>query len=91
MATILNLLNEITARIRKGNHKLTEEEVWQICDIIRYIPEENRLELYNYLLENEPLLAKKIEKETLAWLTDIFQNISELEPENLYLKPKNIH
>jgi len=88
---LLEKLMEITDIIRKGEVKLSREEVLELADIIRYIPAENREDLYNYLIKNEPLLGKRIEKETINWLTDIFQGVGELSHDEMYIKPRHLH
>ena len=88
---LLEKLMEITNTIRKGKVELSNKEVLELCDIIRYIPDKNRVEVYDYLIENEPILGKRIEKETMNWLSDIFQNMGELAPDDLYIKPRHLH
>jgi hypothetical protein len=55
------------------------------------MPKKNRKEIYDYLLKNEPVLGKMVEAETLHWLTDIFQNATELEGELDFRSPRYLH
>lgn len=90
MALLENLM-VITDTIRKGKRELDRQEVLELCDIIRYIPDKNRAEVYDYLLENEPLLGQRVEKETMSWLTDIFQDMGKLSPRDFSTKPRHLH
>jgi len=88
---LLEKLMEVTEIIRKGKMELERQELLELADIVRYIPDKNKAELYDYLMENEPVLGQRIEKETMSWLTDIFQNMGELSPEELYIKTRHLH
>lgn len=90
---LLEKLKEITDMVRKGKDELDRDEILELCDIIRYIPDKNKAQVYDYLIHNDPILAQRIEKETLNWISDIFQNITQLDNENSnhYVRPKHIH
>lgn len=87
---LLNKLKEITEIVRKGKVELTREEVLELSDIVRYIPDKNRGQVYDYLLENDPLLAHQVEKETMDWLADFFQNAAKIQGHDGNV-PKNLH
>lgn len=88
---ILDKLMEINEITRKGKVELSREEILELSDLVRYIPEKNRQDIYDYLIENDPLLSKRVERETINWLADIFQNIGELNGEELRLRPRHLH
>lgn len=89
--SLLEKLMEINEITRKGKVELNREEVLELSDLVRYIPDNNRQEIYDYLIENDPLLGKRIERETINWLADIFQNIGEINGEVLQLRPRHLH
>ncbi|MBZ4653117.1 MAG: hypothetical protein JG781_455 [Peptococcaceae bacterium] len=88
--TLLEKLKDINEITRKGKRELSREEILELCDIVRYLPEKNRVEVYDYLIENDMVLSKRVEHETINWLSNIFQHISEAEGEGNG-KPRIVH
>ncbi|QNB45207.1 hypothetical protein BR63_02050 [Thermanaerosceptrum fracticalcis] len=88
--TLLEKLKDINELTRKGKRELSREEILELCDIVRCLTEKNRVEVYDYLIENDLVLSKRVEHETINWLSNIFQHISEAEGEGNG-KPRIVH
>lgn len=90
---LLEKLREITELVRKGEKELERDEILELCDIIRYIPDKNKTQVYDYLIHNDPILAQRLEKETLNWISDIIQNITQVSSDegSQYVRPKHVH
>lgn len=89
---LLKKLTEITNLVRKGKLELEREEILELCDILKFIPDKNKVEVYDYLIHNDPIMSQRVERETLNWISDIFENISQVgQDDSVYVRPKHVH